>query len=502
MALSFLHAEEPKDWKDSVPAPVFDKEPGYVELYWRAWEMAHQHIKTQSGLPQSPYIDEAFWDDTIWIWDTCFMVMFCKYSPSEFPGVESLNNFYVPLHTDKYESGSYPLNIQHPDNPPLFAWVEHDNFLMTGDRDHVSNLLTQTKYLQKHYHWFDAVQPGWRFYSNAEIRKKSSPTKLKKVEHGYLWGDVQSGMDNTPRQNNGLWIDAISQQALSALYISQMAERIGEKDIAVTWRNTYDEIKSTINKVYWNEEDGIYYDVEPQTLKHLKVKTPASFWPMLAEVCSPEQARRMVRHIVDPNTFGGKRPWVTVARTDPAFTEPDGNYWRGGIWLPTAYMGTKALEKYGYYKEADDAAEELLAQMLRTYKTFKPSTIWECYSPTRDAPANHGKSIVRPDFCGWSALGPISMFIENLLGFHEVNALDKEIEWRLYQTGRHGIKRLSFGDITTDIIYDGKDKVTVESNSSYTLIINGVARKITAGKSTIRIETEQDPAGEVLKAAP
>ena len=38
-------------------------------------------------------MDEAFRDDTIWIWGTCFMTLFCKYAPAEFPGVESLNNF-------------------------------------------------------------------------------------------------------------------------------------------------------------------------------------------------------------------------------------------------------------------------------------------------------------------------------------------------------------------------------------------------------------------------
>lgn len=489
-SLTFAQAEDSANWRKSVPIPVFDKEPGYIELYWKAWELAHDKIKTQSGLPQSPYVDEAFWDDTIWIWDTCFMVMFCKYSPAEFPGVESLNNFYVPLHTDKYPSRSYPLNIQHPDNPPLFAWVEHDNFIMTGNRNHVSNLLTQTKYLQKHYKWFDTTKPGWRFYSNAMQRKESVPTQIEKVKHGYLWGGVQSGMDNTPRKK-GLWVDAISQQALSALYISQMAEKIGEQEIAETWRKTHEKLKSTINEIYWNEEDGIYYDVDPQTLKHLKVKTPASFWPMLAEVCTPEQAQRLVQHINDPHTFGGKRPWVTVDRINPAFTEPDGNYWRGGIWLPTAYMGTKALEKYGYYKEADEAAEALLTQMLRTYRNYTPHTIWECYSPTRDAPADHNNKVVRPDFCGWSALGPISMFIENILGFHIVDAIENKVEWRLHQTERHGIKNFRFGKVLTDILYDGRNTIVVKSNKPYVLVINGVSHAINAGNNSIKIKAEQ-----------
>src|SRR5262249_54061778 len=152
------------------------------------------------------------------------------------------------------------------------------------------------------------------------------------------------------------WVDAIAQQGLSTLYIARLAEQVGQPGIAATWRAKYEAIKNQVNRLYWDEKDGIYYDIDPQTLAHLKVKTPASYWPMLAEMSSPQQAARMIEHIRDTNTFGGERPWVTVARNDPAFTVPDGNYWRGAVWLPTAYMATKALERYGYYEDADAAA--------------------------------------------------------------------------------------------------------------------------------------------------
>ena len=476
-----------ESWKQQIPQPVFDKNPELVELYWKAWELAHKNLKEDAGLSQSPYIDEALWDDTIWIWDTCFMVLFCKYAPQAFPGVESLNNFYVPFHDRSYKAGTFPLNIQHPDNPPLFAWAEHDNFLFTNDRTHILTLLTRTQYLQKHFEWFDALTPGWRFESNAAIRKRSAPVAIKKVAHGYYWGGVQSGMDNTPRKR-GLWLDAIAQQGLSALYISRLAKKIGKARIAREWEAKYKAIKATVNRYYWDERDGIYYDIDPETHKRLRVKTPASYWPMFAEMCSPSQAAKMVRHIRRPDTFGGDRPWVSVARNDPAFTPPDGAYWRGAIWLPTAYMGMKALEKYGYYKEANATATKLLLQMLRTYTSYEPQTIWECYSPTRDTPASFKdqKKRVRHDFCGWSALGPISLLIENVLGFHAIDAQKKHVEWRLYQKGRHGINNLHYGAIVTDIIYDGKASIAVTSNAPYTLVINGTHYAIKTGLNTIK----------------
>ena len=133
-----------------IPEPVFDENKDAVELYWKAWELAWDHVKTQEGLFQSPYVDEAFWDDTIWIWDTEFMVLFCKYAPELFPGIKSLNNFYEPLLNGKPTS----LKIQHPDNPPFYAWVESEYFKFTDDAHHLDQLINKNQFLQKNFHWF------------------------------------------------------------------------------------------------------------------------------------------------------------------------------------------------------------------------------------------------------------------------------------------------------------------------------------------------------------
>ena len=473
-----------------VPQPVFEKNPAYVDLYYEAWKQAYTHLDDKKGMVQTPYMDEAFDGNNIWIWDTCFMVLFCRYAPDSFPGIESLNNFYKPMHA----GAKLPINIHILDNPPLFAWAEYEYYKLTGDKTHIKQLINKDQYLQKHFKWFDTVRPGYKLPHSPT----GAVTWLKRVKYGYHWEGGRSGMDNTPRgRRNGvksrrqrpnnpkmLWVDAIAQQGLSALYIAELSKKIGNHSEAEKWQKEYDKLKKIVNDYYWDDKDGIYYDINVDTLKPMKLKTPASYWPMLAGMCSKKQAKRMAKHITDEKTFGGLVPWPTVARDDVDFVADYGDYWRGGVWLPTAYMGTKALEKYGFYKEADEAAEKLLAHMLKTYQTYKPATIWECYSPTKAEPAKHGRHRVRPDFCGWSALGPISMFIENVLGFHHINTRAKRIEWRLHQKGRHGIKKLRFGKIKTDILTDGKGKVSVKSNRPYKLLINGKAYAVKKGNNT------------------
>lgn len=480
-----------------IPQPVFDAEPGYVELYWKAWEQAYAHVKWQKGLVQPLYMDEGLWDDTIWIWDSEFMVMFCKYAPKLFPGIQTLDNFYYTMLED---SGS-SLRIQHPDNPPFFAWVENDYYKITGDRDHIRELLLDKKFPQRYWDLFPTLSP------ERKLQFDHYPIALKYKGIGYEWNGISSGMDNTPRTRAGkgmLWVDAISQQSLSALYISRLAKVAGDGATAREFEKKWKELRGIVNKYYWDDSDGCYYDIvpalsgetasvadvqaSPSAWRTTGILTPASFWPMLAEIPSKAQARRMTEFALRPDKLGGEVPWVTVSRDDPDFDANDGWYWRGSMWLPTAYMGIKALEKYGFQEAADTTAEKVLSWMLRTYCDYEPHTIWECYSPTAPTPSsNHGKR-VRPDFCGWSALGPISLFIENVLGFHDIDASSRTVRWDIRHDCRLGLNNLTFGDTTTDLLYDpAASTVTIRSNKPYCLILNGKSHRIRAGVTTISI---------------
>ena len=70
-------------------------------------------------------------------------------------------------------------------------------------------------------------------------------------------------MDNTPRHNVGkaAWIDYSAQQALAALCITKIAEVQNKKQIAETYINKYNNIKSNINKLLWDDKTNFYYDM-------------------------------------------------------------------------------------------------------------------------------------------------------------------------------------------------------------------------------------------------
>ena len=51
----------------NVPQIVFEAEPELEKLSAFAWKCAAEHISSCPGAPQSPYMDEAFAEDRIWI---------------------------------------------------------------------------------------------------------------------------------------------------------------------------------------------------------------------------------------------------------------------------------------------------------------------------------------------------------------------------------------------------------------------------------------------------
>lgn len=127
-------------------------------------------------------------------------------------------------------------------------------------------------------------------------------------------------MDNTPRGRTAacpagdparcpdnpdlLWIDALAQQGLAALCLSRIAALLGHDGEAGEWRARWAEIRDKANTLYWDDADGFYYDILESDRSKVKVRTIASFWPLLARMATPPMAERLLAKLRDPAQFG------------------------------------------------------------------------------------------------------------------------------------------------------------------------------------------------------
>jgi glycogen debranching enzyme len=427
---------------EDIPEVIIDAEPEFSEFYDLAWKLAWEHVYESDDMPFSPYLSEGCGINKVWIWDSCFMGMFCRYALNSFPGRATLDNLYALLYHPEV-----PIRIHHLDNPPLFAWIEWMYYQMDSDKERLTEVLPKLIY---HYDFLEQLDPA--AYDNFDLPSIT----WKKESGGYCWSGCPSGMDNTPRGRDDYksiwWVDALSQQALSAHYIAKIADTLGDNKTKQRFTAEFED-KKTLLQNYWDEDTGAFLDIYRNGSGFCNVLTPASFWPAFAYCATVEQRKRLFSLLDDPGKLGGLVPFPSVSRDDPAF-DPKGCYWRGAVWLPTAYMTVKTLEQFEEYGKAAELSLKLLRHMVKTWKEYEPHTIWECYSPTEAKPANSKiKPVVRKDFCGWSALGPISLLIENIIGISNFDANAKILTWNPgISCGRLGVRNLNFAGGKIDLI--------------------------------------------------
>ena len=465
-----------------LPNPICDGKTDWIAAYWRAWQIAWQHVNYQAGMPAANYLDEAFASDHIWVWDTGFMIMWGILGGTLFPAVESNTNFlrmelddgaipFDPL-IPWLNQSMVPWDAMGSTQPPTFAWAEWEYYLQTGDSSRFSFVLPA---LERHIRWIETTHK----------------IHMNNLYETTFYG---CGMDNTIRFPDNIGgsnvnprygvIDLASQQAMQMLYSARIAGVLGQTQKQQDLMTQYDSLKNRINQYHWNEPRGFYYDVLPNSVNHSLIETPASFWPMIAEVASPQQALALTNAIMNPAKFWRQCPIPTAGADQPGY-DPHGGYWRGSVWGPTTYETVAGLRIYGLDSIARKIAEKTLDHIAAVLKTT--NTIWENYAPDFVEGHDHG------DFVGMTGVLPINLLIEDVLGFRP-DAPHDTLTWIISQTCRNGIERYTFGDHTVSLIADARGSasapahITASANRPFILkTITGSearARGVPAGSSS------------------
>lgn len=499
--------------KDRLPAPIFDESPAHVRCYWKAWELAFRNFHEPdpgSGFV-SQFIDAAF-NQNIFLWDTCFLTMFCNYGHPHVPGIRSLDNFYARQHEDgeicreidrrtgkdfhhwvnsegeplfsrwgfDWETGQRKVSITYrgraaPEpnpvltldalNHPILAWAEVESYRITGDRKRLERV------------W----EPLVRYYGALR--------KYLRQGNGLYMTDAAS-MDNSTRnhflEGGGTAIDTSAEMALFARNLAEIGRVIGEETEAARYEKEAAELSRVINEKMWDGEEKLYFDLTLEG-KRVPVKTVAAFWPLLARVAPEPRARALAAALEDPATFKTPYRVPTLAADEYGFNPETGLYWRGAVWAPTTVMVIRGLEKYGFRDLAREIAVNHLDQVVTVFE--RTGTIWENYSPTRAAPGKPAKK----DFVGWSGIGPIALFLEFRIGL-KADAPSNTLTWHVRSPRRVGVERFWFGGKTTSLVCeeadpDGKRRIRVRSDGPYRL-------KILLGESVREVDV---PAGEVVE---
>ena len=434
-----------KDDKSSTPKLIEDDNIVSEELSKAMYDKALAITKSKvrggdrEAFFKKPFIDAAF-SKNIFLWDTCFMCCFAKYHMDELPVYQALDNFYERMEDDgficrEYRNDGRPLwSKDHPVsiNPPLLALAEIEIYKVNKNIDRLKQVYpilkknfyfhVNTYMMEDHLFYGDTLGMGMDNIPRAP--RDWEPTEGNGMTHHEL-GQMLDSMDasgetklNTfiaeyVKTKQGVWnkqarlVDFSSQMAMFSLQLKEMANLIGLKDEMGQYDEFHSKVSNALNEKCWNDEDAFYYDLGFD--KQIERRHIGMYWSLLGKVVPEEKLDSFLSHLTNPDEFYRQTPLPALSASDPDYVGW-GDYWLGGVWAPTVYMVLKGLSEYG----KEDLARELAKKVYKNVAVVfeATGTFWENYAPDL---ISYGMP-AKKDFCGWTALIPIAVYKEYILG--------------------------------------------------------------------------------------
>jgi len=373
-----LEATEKKYWSDffnqQVPQ-LKTKDSTVIKTYYHAWvTFWSNRMEGGDGLTPYPYFaSSAFMYPNQYFWDEGFhSILLSNLKDVDLP-YQFLKNFSYTQAPDGGIPGSSSFT---KDFEKYLKDVTKNG---SNDMQPIVSAVT-LNYLKG--------KPGWA----KDKIKIIYETNDKYVDWLYKCKDkdnnglveytssFQSGTDDSPRFD-GLFskgnhigvmqaVESVEQNVwLSLMHynLSEMATLLGDKKAAVIHAKKAAILETKIEKYFWNEEDGFYYDINTTTHQQIKVKAEFAFMIMFMKNAREDRIKRLVtEHLLNPKEFWLNYPVPSVALSESTFSQK--TMWRGPVWPNMNWLICLGLEQHGYKEIAKDLATKTVKMLGPQYQ--------------------------------------------------------------------------------------------------------------------------------------
>jgi neutral trehalase len=454
---------------------IYDKTWAWIQDCWNGGSEGSAIEGKFFSYPGSPVIQQT---------DAIFSSFFLVYSNRIYQAHPTLDIFYNHQEPNGAIRSAYNIETGLPvvedGNPeglgiPLFAWAEFNLYHKSANKKRVKDVLS---ILHRYTAWIDA-----------EFRR---PNGLYEVPLSV------TGMTNSPREAAVYPMDFNTMMAVNVLYMSALADILNDKEASFQYKRHYFSLKTRINELMWDGEDGFYYDIDREE-RRIPVKTVAGYWPLLAEIPNDDKAERIIEKLSDPRFFGAPHPFPTLAVSESAF-DPAGLGYRGAVFPHLTFMVIKGLERYQRWDLARDCAIRHLYFVLDSMSpdgNHHKGNLWEAYLPLHEGPAKwpEREGFPRAQYLTYDALSTICLTIENIVGLF-ISLPRKTVDWIIPNLESMGVDNLSLKKNMITILSNKSGRgweIHMESEKLYYFTINILGKKkktlpIPSGKCSMLID--------------
>ena len=199
---------------------------------------------------------------------------------------------------------------------------------------------------------------------------------------------------------------------------AEIMNTLGRKSDADHWLAQAAKRREQINRLMWNEKDGLYYDYNFASKNVRRYPFVTTFYPMWAGIADKKQAARIVENLKLFERAGGLQ----------TSTNESGNQWDAPFgWAPMQLIAVKGLRRYGYNEEADRITANFLSTILKEF--IAHNVILEKYDVVRRT-----SSVAAGIKYGYST---------NVIGFGWTNAAFVEMYANLGDKGKAEVLNLN-----------------------------------------------------------
>ena len=176
-------------------------------------------------------------------------------------------------------------------HPPLLAWGVWENYQRLHDRMLIEYAFPR---LEDYIDWCTSHRDRNR-NGLLEWAIDDDPARRS----------TESGMDTSPRFDEGVLLDAVDFSVFAAremCFIAKIAMELGHTDDARYWQDKADYTSLKVHERLWDERDAFYYDAHMDGTPS-RVASAAGFMPLLLDNLPAGRAERMGSKLKDPAIF-------------------------------------------------------------------------------------------------------------------------------------------------------------------------------------------------------
>ena len=153
---------------------------------------------------------------------------------------------------------------------------------------------------------------------------------------------------------------------------SEILRDIGRASEAPAWETRARDRAERINRLMWDDRDGLYYDYDFVHKRVRRYPFLTTFYPLWAGIASEQQAKRVVANLKLFERSGGLE----------TSTNTSGSQWDAPFgWAPLELLAVQGMRRYGFNADADRVAEKFLSLVRDQYK--RTGVIVEKYDVVR-----------------------------------------------------------------------------------------------------------------------